>query len=84
MEALSSPSNWSALEIRFALARRGWSLRKLSLKHGLAPRTLADVLRRPWPRGEQLIADVIGVPPNLIWPSRYAARAKRSGGQHAA
>jgi Ner family transcriptional regulator len=60
------------------LRMAGWSLRKLSEYWGLQPKTLSDALRRPWPRGEAIIAEALGCKPQEIWPSRYAARlAKR-------
>ncbi|EKH3553942.1 helix-turn-helix domain-containing protein, partial [Salmonella enterica] len=33
--------------------------------------TLANTLNRHWPKGERLIAEVSGVTPEQIWPSRY-------------
>ncbi|EJD6685710.1 TPA: helix-turn-helix domain-containing protein, partial [Klebsiella pneumoniae] len=33
--------------------------------------TLANALLRPWPKGEKLIADAMGISPEIIWPSRY-------------
>jgi Ner family transcriptional regulator len=30
-------------------------------------------LVRPWPKGELLIAEAIGISPAEIWPSRYYA-----------
>lgn len=37
-----------------------------------APSTLSQALRRRWPKGQQIIAEAIGVDPAEIWPSRYA------------
>ncbi|WP_420890740.1 helix-turn-helix domain-containing protein [Dickeya fangzhongdai] len=33
--------------------------------------TLGNALIRPWPKGELLIAEALGVPAYEIWPSRY-------------
>ncbi|EDW5022496.1 helix-turn-helix domain-containing protein [Salmonella enterica] len=38
---------------------------------GLAPPTLANTLNHHWPKGERLIAEVLGVASEQIWPSRY-------------
>ncbi|WP_163534223.1 helix-turn-helix domain-containing protein, partial [Klebsiella pneumoniae] len=38
---------------------------------GLYSSTLANALLRPWPKGEKLIADAMGISPEIIWPSRY-------------
>ena len=38
---------------------------------GLSPSTLSNALSRPWPKGEILIGQAIGVHPAEIWRSRY-------------
>lgn len=43
----------------------------LSRQKGLAAGTLANALRAPWPKGEKIIADALGLEPKDIWPSRY-------------
>lgn len=50
----------------------------LSRANGLASTTLANALRFPWPKGEQIIAEQIGVSPEDIWPSRYQNVPKAS------
>uniref|UniRef100_UPI003D312E70 helix-turn-helix domain-containing protein n=1 Tax=Serratia marcescens TaxID=615 RepID=UPI003D312E70 len=64
-------SDWHRADIIAALRKRGTSLAKVSRDAGLNSRTLNNALDRPWPKGEKLIAEAIGVTPNLIWPSRY-------------
>jgi len=64
--------DWHPADIVAAIRKAGWSLRKLSLHHGYADAsTLSKAIERPWPKGQKLIADAIGVPPEKIWPSRY-------------
>ncbi|QKN83444.1 helix-turn-helix domain-containing protein [Scandinavium goeteborgense] len=53
------------------LRKRNSSLAALSRQSGLSSSTLANALNRPWPKGECLIADALGVEPCFIWPSRY-------------
>lgn len=53
------------------LRKRKSSLAALSRQCGLSSSTLANALTRPWPKGECLIADALGMEPCLIWPSRY-------------
>lgn len=53
------------------LRKQGSSLAALSRQSGLSSSTLANALTRPWPKGEYLIADALGIEPNHIWPSRY-------------
>jgi Ner family transcriptional regulator len=76
-EAKKQPrQDWHRADIVAALRKAGWSIRKLSLHHGYAsPSTLVHALDRPWPKGERLIAEAIGIDPASIWPSRYARRS---------
>lgn len=63
--------DWHRAQIRAALEMKGTNLRTLSLKAGLARDTLRNALDRRWPKGELIIAEAIGVTPDVIWPSRY-------------
>lgn len=63
--------DWHRADIVAAVRKAGWSLRRLAKHHGYSETTLATALHRPWPRGERLIAQAIGVDPAEIWPSRY-------------
>jgi len=70
--------DWHPADIICALRKAGWSVRKLSLHFGYAsPNTLCNAINRPWPKGERLIADAIGVPAEEIWPERFAERLDR-------
>lgn len=78
MNNASSPtSDWHPADIVAALRKNDWSLRRLSQHHGYHPDALSNAVARPWPKGERLIADAIGVPPEQIWPSRFAERLTR-------
>lgn len=63
--------DWHRADIKAALEKAGWSLRQLSIHHGLTPKTFQHAMWRPYPKGERAIAEAIGVPPQVIWPSRY-------------
>lgn len=68
----ASPKDWHRADIVAALRKAGWSLRRLATHHGYAaPTTLITALDRPWPKGQRLIAEAIGIDPAKIWPSRY-------------
>ncbi len=68
----AGPQDWHRADIVAALRKAGWSLRRLATHHGYAaPTTLTNALARPWPKGERLIAEAIGIDPAEIWPSRY-------------
>ncbi len=63
--------DWHRADIVAALKKKGWSLRGLSAANNYSPTVLSGVLNSPWPKGEKIIADAIGVAADQIWPSRY-------------
>ena len=69
--------DWHRADVVAALKKKGWSVRALSIEAGLAPDTLRVALQTSYPKGERIIAAAIGVKPEEIWPTRYAARAFR-------
>lgn len=67
-------NDWSRPFIIAALKDKGWSLRYLAEVSGYSVNTLKSALDKPYPNMERIIADAIGVPPEQIWPIRYARR----------
>ncbi len=63
--------DWEVSFIVTELKRQGYSLAAISRAAGLASPTLANTLYRPWPKGEWIIANALGVHPSVIWPNRY-------------
>lgn len=64
-------NGWYQADIIAGLRKKGTSLAALSRAAGLSSSTLAKALTRPWPKGEFLIAKVLGMHPSEIWPERY-------------
>ncbi|HAS8353693.1 TPA: transcriptional regulator [Vibrio vulnificus] len=64
-------NDWHEADVIAAIKKRGTTLAAVSRKAGLSSSTLRNALYRPYPKGERLIADAIGVKPSDIWPSRY-------------
>lgn len=64
-------SDWHSADIIPALRKKKITLAALSRQSGLGSSTLANTLIRPWPKGEWLIAECLGVHPSDIWPTRY-------------
>lgn len=64
-------ADWHRVDIVAALHKRGMSIRELSRRSGLKPDTLKNALSRTYPRAERIIAEALGIPPEIIWPSRY-------------
>jgi Ner family transcriptional regulator len=70
----ASKKDWHRADIKAALEKADWSYASLAIHHGYDRRMAQQAIYRPYPRAERLIADAIGVPPHVIWPSRYDAR----------
>jgi len=68
--------DWHKADIKAALEKAGWTLRALSFSSGYTSSTLRHALRGPYPKAEQIIANAIGVAPELIWPTRYNEQGK--------
>ncbi|WP_064540315.1 helix-turn-helix domain-containing protein [Buttiauxella ferragutiae] len=64
-------NSWHKADIIAGLRKKGTSLAALSRAAGLSSSTLANALTRPWPKGEFLIAEALGIHPSEIWPERY-------------
>lgn len=73
------PSDWHRADIKAALEKAGWTLRRLSAHHGYSPDLLKKALDKPYPNAERLVAEAIGVSPETIWPSRYDERRPLRG-----
>ena len=76
-QAPASREDWHPADIVAALRKAGWSLRRLSVHHGYYPTAMSRVTQSPWPKGERLIAEAIGIQPEEIWPERHAKRLER-------
>jgi len=70
----SARADWHRADVVAALHKAGWSLRKLSRASGLSDSTLKTALDRSYPKAETIIAAAIGIPPQDIWPERFAKR----------
>ena len=58
-------------DIIAAIKKRKGSLAAISREAGLSSGTLANALKKPWPKGEFIIATALDMHPSEIWPSRY-------------
>lgn len=63
--------DWHNWDIRAALGKKGYTLAKVARDNGYARTSPNEALRKPWPAMERIIADIIGVQPWEIWPTRY-------------
>lgn len=75
--------------IKYQLELRGITLKALSLSNGLFRNSVAQALWRPYPHMERIIAEALGMRPEVIWPERYSAMRHpaprhRTKGRHTA
>ncbi|EAM4785495.1 transcriptional regulator [Salmonella enterica subsp. enterica serovar Abaetetuba] len=63
--------DWPSASISAALKLKGTNVRKLGLEMGLGVDTLSNAFYRHVPAYEAVIAQKIGLPVEVIWPSRY-------------
>ena len=50
-------------------------MRQLAFSHGYTnASSLKSALDRPWPKGEKIIAEALGLTPDIIWPERHKKR----------
>ena len=68
---INTREDWHPADILAAIRKKGSTLTALSRESGLGSSTLSNTLSRRWPKGEMIIAQMIGVPAWEIWPSRY-------------
>lgn len=66
--------DWHRAEIVAQVKKRGKTITALSVEAGLSPNTLKSALQFRYPKGERIISNFIGVPPEQIWPSRYKSK----------
>lgn len=79
---IAKQQDWHRADIKAALEKAGWTLRKLSIARGYCPGALCNPLNMPWPKGERIIADALGTTPQVIWPSRYREDGKSKSGRN--
>ncbi len=63
--------DWTSERIKEELRKRGTSLGEVNTLWGYASGTIYNVFRSAHPIAERIIADIVGVEPQDIWPSRY-------------
>ncbi len=64
-------TDWHPADIIAAIKKRGTSLQREARLRHYFPTSLHAALDRPYPKAERIIAEIIGVLPQDIWPSRY-------------
>lgn len=68
---------WHRSDIKSALEKAGWTLSALDRQHELPHGTISAAIRIPHQKGEEIIAQVLGIPAGKIWPMRYLPDGRR-------
>lgn len=66
-----APQDWHRADIIAAVRKTGTSIQRMSRLLGLCRSALGNALKIPAPRYERIIAEHLGLTPQIIWPSRY-------------
>jgi Ner family transcriptional regulator len=75
MTKTSTPKDWPRAKIKRAIYSNGHTLKGLSIAYGYrSVDAFAQALQRPYPKIEKLIAQLLGLTPETIWPSRYQGK----------
>ena len=83
MRKKAAPQDWHKADIRAAVHRLGLTFKGLALAHGYrSVDAVSQALHRPYPKVERIIGEAIGVPPEVIWPSRYTLKHSRGAAAH--
>lgn len=72
-----SKAVWSSKRILCEIHERGMTLEQLAIRNGRNPSSMRNVWSRPNSINERIIADFIGVKPEVLWPSRYPKKTTR-------
>ncbi len=64
-------ADWHPEDIKSEIHKRGLSFSELSRRNGYAAGSLKTVLRTPCKPYQRIVAEALGVTPEIIWPSRY-------------
>lgn len=73
---------WHVEDIKAAIRKKGIFLQDLARAHGRSDAAISRAFLVPNPAVQQIIADHIGVPPQVIWPDRYEADGRAKEGLH--
>ena len=63
--------------IRYELALRGLTFKKISKDAGAPLTTAAKALYIPFPKAEKIVADALDTTPQALWPDRFDENGKR-------
>ncbi|MBL4798166.1 MAG: helix-turn-helix domain-containing protein [Oleispira sp.] len=83
-ESKANPNiDWTKAQIKAAIEDTGVSMAALGRANGYdVSQTFYTVLRLPYPKVQKIVAEHLGVSPEIIWPSRYKKAVKITPSVH--
>jgi Ner family transcriptional regulator len=69
--------DWPAERIKAAIYEKGLSQAALARQAGLSEGAVRQAMHTPIPAAERAVAELLGVPVQQIWPSRYFPDGRR-------
>ena len=69
--------NWHKADILAELKKKGWTLRSLAAEGNVSYSTLKTVFDKSYPKMERLVANAIGIAPEIICAERFAERNRK-------
>ena len=76
----NNEQGWHWEDIKASLRKKGHTFASITREEGFTSCGGALMVKyKPWPAMEKIIADIIGVHPMEIWPSRYKPDGSSAG-----
>jgi len=67
--------------LKLIAASKGLRVRDLARANGISGTAIYNALYEPWPKGEKILSDILGIKPQVLWPERYDQEGRRIRGQ---
>ncbi|MCY1668061.1 helix-turn-helix domain-containing protein [Rhizobium sp. SL86] len=74
---MSKAIAWTSKRILCEIHERGMTLEQLALRNGRNPSSFRNIWTRPNSINEGIIAEFIGIRPEVLWPKRYPKTTTR-------
>jgi len=68
--------------LKLNAASRGLRIKDLARENGLSPSALYNPFYFPFPKGERIVAGILGLEPQQLWPSRYDSTGRPNRGRY--
>lgn len=74
---MSKTVRWTPKRILYEIHERGMTLEQLALRNGRNPSSFRNIWTRPNSINESIIAEFLGMKPEMLWPNRYPKSTTR-------